>query len=247
MRSSRVSPTGVPATWLSTIATARPVSGSPHAPDPPNPKWPNPLGEDSGRRPGEVIPEPPAHRKPDHGVASAYLNRCGLAHRCRRYERRVVEGVGCRESGVHAGEVAGSEHSVGGGDLTIVNPMAAEHLDHVVDDKCLDEWTEPIEAPEPFDHAVEAAFRLLVEQQVGGECPTLWWQADGHTLESERFDNFALDRFVDGETGDPTDHLADKPTEREGVIARTCPGFPDGLGSREDRDHRIPVEHGLRR
>jgi hypothetical protein len=46
-----VSPKGVPPTWLRIIATASPDSGSPQAPEPPKPKWPNAFGSTP-----EVVP-----------------------------------------------------------------------------------------------------------------------------------------------------------------------------------------------
>src|SRR5882762_10351355 len=101
MRRNRVSPNGVPATRLHTNATARSLSGSAQAPDPPKPKCPKPFGMIP-----RVVAEPPPHRETDDNVATRRLDLGRAPQRVDRQKALAVEHTAPRECRVHPRERA---------------------------------------------------------------------------------------------------------------------------------------------
>ena len=118
MRNRRVSPNGVPATRLHTNATARSLSGSAHAPDPPKPKCPKPFGMMPRGR-GEVVAEPPPHGEADDDVEAGRVDLGRAAQRVDRQEALAVEHAAARERGVHSGQRPSGEAAVDRGDRGI--------------------------------------------------------------------------------------------------------------------------------
>ena len=140
-------------------------------------------------------------------------------------EAFAVEDPAAGERRVHAGERPGGEASVDGRDGRVEDGARREEPVGFGHHERVDRRTDP---REPRGTAREAfgAFGVAESHDELGEAVALLGGcADGHAIETERFDDFGVDRVVHRHSGDSSDHFADEEAIGDAVIAVARAGF----------------------